>query len=129
MAFEGNPGTNKLAGVLASRMKQENTSPLVLDYGEILGNMSLKTNTFPVPIPKGQYSVCREVTNYNTTVTIDWWTENTSGGGGYAEFASHNHEIKGTKPERVNNGLKPGDRVLVAWINNDACVIDVIRKS
>ena len=42
----GNPGINQLAGVLSQRMKSENESPLVLDFGEIQANGSLVTNTF-----------------------------------------------------------------------------------
>ena len=55
--FDGHPGTAKLAAVLSQRMKRENESPLVLDFGEIQANGSLVTNTFPIPIPKGDYSV------------------------------------------------------------------------
>ena len=59
--FEGNPGINKLANVLSQRMKAENSSPLILDFGTVQGDGSLRTDTFPVPLPKGQYSVCRHV--------------------------------------------------------------------
>jgi len=58
----GSPGINKLANVLSSRMKMESGSPLVLDFGEIQANGSLLTNTFPVPLPKGDYTVCRCLT-------------------------------------------------------------------
>lgn len=51
--FNGNPGINKLANVLSQRMKAENRSPLILDFGEIQGDGSLRTDTFPVPLPKG----------------------------------------------------------------------------
>ena len=59
--FDGHPGTAKLAKVLSQRMKRENESPLALDFGEIQANYSLVTNTFPVPIPKGDYSVALPV--------------------------------------------------------------------
>lgn len=32
--FNGNPGINKLANVLSQRMKAENRSPLILDFGD-----------------------------------------------------------------------------------------------
>ena len=51
--FDRRSGTNKLATVLSHRMKVENESPLMLDFGEIQANGSLVTNTFPIPIPKG----------------------------------------------------------------------------
>ena len=57
--FDGHPGTAKLAQVLDRRTSQKTESPLTLDFGEIQANGSLKTNTFPVPIPKGDYTICR----------------------------------------------------------------------
>lgn len=87
MPNKGMPGTNKLARVISSRMKKECESPLVLDFAEIKGNRMLVTNTFPVPIPEGSYTIC----------------------------------------SKVSDKLKQGDRVLVAWVGNDAVVIDKIR--
>lgn len=92
--FDENSGTNKLANVIVSRIKKEGESPLFLDFGEIQENESLTTNTFPVAIPKGQYSICRHVS-------------------GVDEFPA----------------LCVGDRVLVAWVSNEAVVIDVIKNS
>ena len=60
--FDGHPGTGRLAKVLCDRIKRENAHPLDLDFGEIMANGSLLTNTYPVPIPKGEYSVCRQLT-------------------------------------------------------------------
>ncbi len=90
MGFEGNQGINRLANVLTQRMKKENSSPLVLDFGEIQTNGSLITNTFPVPIPKGDYSVCGQL---------------------------------------IPESTEAGRHVLVAWVQNEAVVIDRIEKS
>lgn len=62
--FDRHSGINRLAIVLSSRIKKEGVSPLTLDFGEIQGNGSLLTNTFPIPIPKGDYSVCRQATGH-----------------------------------------------------------------
>ena len=120
-AFDENAGTNKLANVLCERMKREGENPLCLDFGEIQSNGSLVTNTFPVAVPKGQYSVCRNVGGLSFEI---------SGGGheGHEEqtldhnTGSHVHMVK--PPE-----VKPGDRVLVAWVQSEAVVIDVIVGS
>lgn len=137
----GSPGTNKLANVLSQRMKKESASPLVLDFGEILGNGSLLTNTFPVPIPKGDYSVLRQLTLGKTgeklteTLKGDGKHKHNEGkhGGHQGGDGSHSHD--GGEhihtviiPEKMRS-LLPGDRVLVAWVHNEAVVIDIITKS
>lgn len=118
MAFEENTGINKLANVLSDRMQKENASDLVLDFGEIQSNGSLLTNTFPVPVPKGDYSICRHVGGMSLNI---------SGGshqGHISEYykGSHSHTVSMPK-------VKAGDRVLVAWVQNEAVVIDVIVGS
>lgn len=124
--FDGHPGTSKLATVLSQRMKRENESPLRLDFGEIQANGSLMTNTFPVPIPKGDYSICRQLTLGETgrklTVTDeDGRHEGHAGGDG-----THSHVV--LIPEKMRS-VAPGDRVLVAWIQSEAVVVDIIEKS
>ncbi len=105
--FDGHPGTSKLASVLTRRMKKENDSPLVLDFGEIQANGSLQTNTFPVPIPKGDYTVCRHVGGLSFTTELE---------------GGHRHTVE---PPAIS----PGSRVLVAWVQSEAVVIDVIVGS
>lgn len=57
MANRKKSGGNQLANVLTTRMKNENKSAQVIDFGEITTNLSLVTNTFPVPIPKEDYTL------------------------------------------------------------------------
>lgn len=106
MAFDNHAGANKLARTLSNRMKNESKSSLVLDFGSINSDYSLTTNTFPVKIPKKDYTVCRHISGMSL---------GTSGG----SRGSHSHSIPVPK-------LKPGDRVLVAWIQSEAVVVDVI---
>ena len=113
MAYQGNPGTSRRGRVLTDRMKKQNESPLMLDYGSIEPDYSLKTNTFPVPIPRSDYTVCRHVGGLVLGTTGGEHGGHNSGNGG------HRHGI-------IVPSIKPGDRVLVAWIQNDATVIDVI---
>lgn len=119
--FDGHPGTSKLATVLSQRMKKENESPLVLDFGEIQGNGSLLTNTFPVPIPKGDYSICRHVGGLSFQIN----------GGGHAghEAQTETYHTGGHTHTVAPPVVKAGDRVLVAWVQNEAVVIDVIVSS
>jgi hypothetical protein len=93
----------------------------VLDFGEIQSNGSLVTNTFPVPIPKGDYTICRHVGGLSFEISEgehpghEAQTETFHTG-------SHTHTVE---PPVVS----AGDRVLVAWVESEAVVIDVIVSS
>lgn len=45
------------------------------------------------------------VRDFSVDITVSHTTENRAGGGGYAEFASHNHDYTGRKKIIVHNGL------------------------
>lgn len=61
MAVDSKPGTNKLANVVVSRIRRENASDPVCEFGEIQKNMSLLSDSYPIPIRKGEYSVLNNV--------------------------------------------------------------------
>ena len=122
----GNEGINKLAGVLQSRMKQLGTKPQTLDFGTIQEDMSLITNRFPQAIPKNDYMVCRQLTigetgKYLTETHVLMDGEHSHPKIGIS--GAHEHDIK--IPETMRK-LKPGDRVLVAWVGDDPCIIDIV---
>ena len=60
-----------------------------------------------------QLVLTRNVTDYTTTITVDWLTENKSGGSGDSAFTSHNHSVLGTKQITIHNGLKVDDKVVL----------------
>lgn len=147
-----NRGVSNLAVVLSDRMKQENKSPLVLDFGVIQTDYSLKTNTFAKPIPKGDYSVCRQLTlgakdaHLTNTISVGnngdgthshgssgSHTHSGCGIGGGHTGGSHTHNNEGPHvhdvliPESMRS-IEPGDRVLVAWVQNEAVVIDIVTR-
>lgn len=53
------------------------------------------------------------VRDYDVDIEVAHVTENRSGGGGYAEFASHNHDYSGRKRIRVYNSLHVGEQVIL----------------
>ena len=138
--FDAHTGTSKLASVLSKRIKRENESPLILDFGEIQANGSLVTNTFPVPIPKGDYSVCRSLTIGKIGEILAETDKlgkhehkeglhegHTDGNGAHTHDGGiHRHTV--LIPEKMRS-IKAGDRVLVAWVQNEAVVVDIIEKS
>lgn len=113
MAFDSNPGTAKLANVLSRRMKSETSAPFCLDFGSIGPDFSLTTNTFPLPIPRKDYTLCRHVAGMAVTINGGEHGGHENGNG------NHDHSI-------LVPAVKPGDRVLVAWVGTEAVVIDVI---
>lgn len=163
----GNKGVNHLAQVLAGQSKkdQDRNSTLVLDFGEIMDDYSLQTNTFSIPIPVEDYHVCRQLTlgktgdilaktqeigspgsgehNHKKVATLldsrglpctgtigipaagqpgpPDPPQSSAGSGG--DEGAHQHHV--LIPEKMRR-LKPGDRVLVAWVQSEAVVVDII---
>lgn len=163
----GNKGVNHLAQVLTGQNKKDRdrNSALVLDFGEIMGDYSLQTNTFSIPIPVEDYHVCRQLTlgktgdilaktqavgspgsgehEHNAVSKLkDSLGKPCTGSIGVAASAqpdppdppqsnagsggpegAHQHHV--LIPEKMRR-LKPGDRVLVAWVQSEAVVVDII---
>lgn len=119
---DNSPGLSKLAGVFDKLAERHEDHSLVLDFGTISGDYSLITTNFPIPIPKKDYLVCRHL---RAVPEKDMWE--TKGAGTHSHPGSeggnagwHTHKFQ---PHEV---LDKGDRVLVAWVQNDPVVIDVI---
>ena len=109
-------GMEKLAKVLDSRMVEHSGGGFSFDFGVIKKDYSLVSNTFPLPIPKKDYSVCRLLANLSTNVSGGTHGGHNSGTG------SHSHKV-------VMPKLKPGDRVLIVWVEGEPVVIDVVVKA
>ncbi len=124
MTHKENPGVNKLANILSARMKKENDSSLVLDFGRIQENGSLLTNTFPCPIPTEDYSICRQLTLGGVGERLAEITGSGEHDGHSDGDGTHGHIIE--IPEKMRS-IRPGDRVLVAWVQNEAVVIDIVE--
>jgi hypothetical protein len=128
-------------------MREVGEKPPLTDYGTVQDDMSLMTNYFPKPIPQSDYMVCRSVT-WGAVGSVFYRTQDTgepnsgghmhgSGGqhGGHAAGdGSHAHPADGAEMQHVHDvlvgpkyrWLRPGDRVLVAWVGDDPCVIDLV---
>ena len=107
---DNTPGMSKFVGAIDAMIGKRKDNSLILDYGVIQGDLSLITNTFPVAIPKADYMCCRHLKPRNPN----------TGSRSVGEHGSHSHSFEQREP------LKKGDRVLVAWVQNDPVVIDVL---
>lgn len=100
-------GYQKLAGVLHKKMTSTSEPEIIIDFGEIQSNYSLKTNQFPIEIPPADYLVCRWATLKGTS---------------FAQTQSGENVIMPAKLQAI----KPGDRVLVVWNGSDPVVVDIL---
>lgn len=132
-------GYSKLAGVLHGRMQQTAAKPPALDFGQIQSDYSLTTNIYPVTIPASDYLVCRCAAHKEAILTTTQTGQGQHPHGPSGAHAGHStgdgtHSHPATEGAHVHDVLrpdsmravKPGDRVLVAWVGNDAVVIDVV---
>lgn len=106
-------GFNDLALVIQKRIGKVSENPPVLDFGVINPDWSLRTNGYPIDIPANDYLIC------NSLLEHDCICES-------AIVGDHGGHIHGVAVKRRFNS---GVRVLVAWIGNDAVVVDIIRPA
>lgn len=102
--------------------------PLMVDFGVIGADQSLTTNSYPQPIPVGDYLVCRQLTQGATDKVLtktaeDGWHDHSCPLSGHSQQGPHVHKV--LIPEKMRS-IKAGDRVLVVWVGDDAVVIDII---
>jgi hypothetical protein len=136
-------GVSKLANVIHKKVSDTGAqSPVWLDFGEIQQDGSLKTNRFDLPIPSGDYLICRCAAHKEDIFTQTKADQgqhphglsgthagHSSGDGTHSHLStegSHIHDI--LRPDTMR-AVKPGDRVLVAWVGNDPVVIDIIIQA
>ncbi len=63
MAYDSNPGSNKLADVLSGRMKRENTKETVIDFGSIEDKRYLRTDQLQERIGPKEYEIAKHIRN------------------------------------------------------------------
>ena len=88
--------------------------PRAVLVGEVVSASPLEIKIDPkLTIPEENIILTKNTSEWTMEMSVDHVTENRSGGGGYAEFASHNHEYKGRKKYLVHNQLVVGDKVIM----------------
>lgn len=91
------------------------SKPSEIYYGVVISESPLKINVEQkFTLNAAQLVLTRNVTDFYDDITvIAWRTENESGGGGDAAFASHSHALVGRKHIIVHNRLLTGDKVIL----------------
>ncbi len=142
-------GASKLAQVIAERIASQTQSPDALELGTIQSDMSLKLDRFAVPIPKGDYLVvdwevkieipqASRVIKTASPVKPDG-SDMDDGSTVYSGLTRLDFSVQEVGDAAatikvhldLKSSLNPGDRVLVAWVNNhtDPVVISKVVAS
>lgn len=84
-------------------------------HGQVISASPLKIKTDTnITLDEDFLIIPQRLTDWEVNIeVINWETEYEGGGGGYAEFASHKHDLKGVKKIKVLNALKTGDNVIL----------------
>lgn len=91
-----------------------NSSLTDIEIGEVISENPLIIQTEDkIPISQDSIILTKNTCLHSIDMEVDHLTENRAGGGGYAEFASHNHGYFGRKTYLVHNELKIGDKVIL----------------
>ena len=120
---EFNSGSSKLAKSLKKMMLSTGEPPLTVDIGIINSDYSLSTNSFPLPIPKDEYSVCRSLLYEPSIPLTQSYVDGAHNHFSTVPTETHQHDI--ILPKKMWK-VRPGQKVLVAWVQNEAIVIDII---
>lgn len=91
--------TQKPAAVLFGTVQSENPLSIFINQKMIL--------------EADEIILTRNVTDFETDMTVNHFTQNTAGGFDAASFESHNHAYKGRKTFLIHNALKSGDKVIL----------------
>jgi hypothetical protein len=106
-------GRSLSAGIkLAAQQLSDDKQMCDLRYGTVVNVNPLKIQiTNLLTLPQSVLVVPQHLTDHNVNVTVNWNTENTSGGSGENSYASHKHSVNGLKTMTIHNALKVGDKV------------------
>nr|DAN55402.1 MAG TPA: Protein of unknown function (DUF2577) [Caudoviricetes sp.] len=91
-----------------------NGEPMEVIVGEVVSVSPLAIKIDPkLTVPEENIILTKNTCEWTMEMSVDHVTGNRAGGGGMAEFASHNHDYVGRKKYLVHNQLVMGDKVIM----------------
>lgn len=102
---------NVLKSIVKKTVGSMNLSNFVL--GEVVSEKPLVIRVGKNELDEDYLILSDNVRDFEVDIEVNHITENRAGGGGYAEFAGHNHGYKGRKKIIIYNGLKVGEKVVM----------------
>lgn len=98
----------------AAREERDASKPVHVYFGKVLAKAPLQIDVEQkMKLGEAQLILTRNVTDFVTTVSVIWETENQGGGAGEKAFEKHRHSILGQKPAILHNALEVGDEVIL----------------
>lgn len=101
--MENGKGIGQLAAVVDDRIRERAQGgmeqTLMFDFADVLGDYSIRPNTYPAVIPLKDYTACKNAGNH------------------------HYGALPPPPPQ-----IKPGDRVLIVWVGKQPVLVDVITR-
>lgn len=100
------------------------SKPADMIFGKVISTSPLKIQIEQkLVLTSAQLVLCRNVTNYSVSMTVDFDTED-------ASDDLHKHNIKGTKTFTIHNALRIGEQVVLMQMSGGQkyIVIDRIGK-
>ena len=98
----------------AAREERDASKPVHVYFGKVLAKAPLQIDVEQkMKLGEAQLILTRNVTDFVTTVSVIWETENQAGGAGEKAFEKHRHSILGQKPVIFHNALEIGDEVIL----------------
>lgn len=102
---------NVLKSLVAQTVRGMNLSDFVL--GEVISEAPLVIRVGENELDEDFLILSDNVRDFEVDIEVNHITEKRAGGGGYAEYASHDHDYKGRKKIIIYNGLKIGEKVVM----------------
>ena len=102
---------NVLKSLFAQTVRGMNPSDFVL--GEVISEAPLVIRVGENELDEDFLILSDNVRDFEVDIEVNHITEKRAGGGGYAEYASHDHDYKGRKKIIIYNGLKIGEKVVM----------------
>ena len=102
---------NVLKSLVAQTVRGMNPSDFVL--GEVISEAPLVIRVGENELDEDFLILSDNVRDFEVDIEVNHITEKRAGGGGYAEYASHDHDYKGKKKIIIYNGLKIGEKVVM----------------
>lgn len=93
------------------------SKPTSIVFGQVTSINPLKISIDQkLILTSAQLILTNNVRDYDLEMSVNHFTENTSGGIGEPSFALHDHAYLGKKTFRVHNGLILGDEVIMIQV-------------